>query len=70
MPTPPVDRIMCFFALISRNRRISVERIREVTGLPKSTVYRYIDAASAHLPIRMEGGIVINDDPARSVESA
>ena len=62
MPSPTLDKVMHFFLLVSRNRRISVARIRKETGLSRSAVYRYIDAASAHLSIRREDGVIINDD--------
>ena len=56
MPTPAIDRVVHFVSLIVGNRRISITRLRKETGLSKSSVYRYIDAASMHLPIRREGG--------------
>ena len=57
-----LDKMARFLDVIREHPQISVERLREQTGLSRSAVYRYIAAASsAEIPIRLERGMVIND---------
>lgn len=48
-----------FFQLILQNQRISIRRIKKETGMSKSTVYRWIKAASEEIPICLDNGIVV-----------
>ena len=57
-----LDKMARFLDVIREHPQISVDRLREQTGLSRSAVYRYIAAASsAEIPIRLERGNVINE---------
>lgn len=58
-----LEKMARFISLIEGNPRIRVARLQEEAGLSRRSVYRYIQVASTLLPIRLENGVVIKENP-------
>lgn len=61
-----LKRMLKFTETLRDRGRIRVARMAEEMDVPRRTVYRYIQAASENMPLRLEEGVIIlqgrNDD--------
>ncbi len=49
-----------FMHIIQTNKRISVRKVADELEMSPRRVYRWIEAASVTLPIRLENGVIVN----------
>ena len=54
-------RAIRFLSLLQANRRMTVRRLAKEMDTSERSVYRYVNAVSDLLPIRLEEGVVILD---------
>lgn len=63
------DHAVMVLMLLQEHRSISISRIAEEIGASELTARRWVDSFSDVMPLRLERGIVIVDEPARSRRS-
>lgn len=59
------DHAVIVYGLLKDNRRISLDRIAQELGTSKLTARRWVNSFSCVLPIRMEEGVVIVEQPGK-----
>lgn len=55
------DKTVLFFSIITSNRRITIKHLAARMECTRRHVYRMVNTASRHMPIRLENGVVIYD---------
>jgi DeoR/GlpR family transcriptional regulator of sugar metabolism len=63
------DHAVMVLMLLQEHRRISISRIAEELGASELTARRWVDSFSDVIPLRLERGVVIVDELARSRRS-
>jgi len=58
-----LEKMAKFIDLIKENPRIRIERLQSEMEMPRSTVYRWIQAVSSVIPLRLENGVIIQEKP-------
>ncbi len=55
-----IEKMAKCIYLLQSNSRISVRRLQHELGISRRSVYRWIDAVSLVLPIKLKNGVIIN----------
>ena len=53
-----VDKTVDFILLVQNSRRITIRRLEKETGLPRSTIYKYLKVIGKKMEINVEKGVV------------
>lgn len=56
------EKTIQFYNLVTVNKRITIRQIADRMSCSERTVYRMVSAATRHIPIRLEQGVVIRED--------
>lgn len=60
--TDRISKVAELVILLQNNPRITVRRIQEEIGLSRRTTYRYINAVTKQLSMRIENGVIVRND--------